>query len=285
MTPPRPGILFARAILGPCAALLVLSAGGCVRFLGRAVPQQGDTGHPDLPRADSAAPEDSARADRPVLAPDRLLPKAERRTDLPKPPDTAVPDKKLPADTGTTSYLPDALIPTGPTSAIATWTLNGTPSSPWAASGSSTYVTAGDLTMTGVTYMTFANAFVGDNWPSGAIELGKYFEFSATASGGHAIRYDTVRFSLYNNFDGMCSWELRSSVDGYAAALDGGTESNIAQPGVPITASVAIIGTRTGTVTFRFYAYNNSGTTSPLQRGFRGSAPGGIDLKIWGDVK
>jgi hypothetical protein len=188
-------------------------------------------------------------------------------------PDAAAPD----------AAPPDAT-PPPPTTTLATWLLNGTISStnPVPVSTTVANVSAGVLSQTGLTGTNFANAFVTDNWPSSALDPGKYFSFSVTAGGVASIRYDTVRFSLYNNHTGSTAWELRASHDSFATALDSGTSSSIVGSGTPITADVSAIGTVTGTVTFRFYTYNNSGSTSPLQRGFRGSAAGGIDLTVWG---
>jgi hypothetical protein len=172
-----------------------------------------------------------------------------------------------------------------PIGVIATWLPNGTIDStnPLPASSMATYVTAGSLIKANnLTAAAFANAFMGDNWPSGARDSNKYLEFSVTAAVGRSILFDSVRFSLYNNFDGNTSWELRSSVDGYATALASGTATTIYGGGVPINANVSSLGTRSGTVTFRFYTFNNSGTTSPLQRGFRGSGGGGTNLNIYG---
>jgi hypothetical protein len=59
--------------------------------------------------------------------------------------------------------------------------------------------------------------------------------------------------------------------------------------GTPIHGDVSALGLRNGTVTFRMYAYNNSGATDPLRRGLRGSSPdpnqwSWIDLKVYGGV-
>jgi hypothetical protein len=51
-----------------------------------------------------------------------------------------------------------------------------------------------------------------------------------------------------------------------------------------VSGDVSAVGTVGGTVTFRFYAYGNSGTDYPLQRGFRGSSGGGTDLKVFGVI-
>jgi len=127
----------------------------------------------------------------------------------------------------------------------------------------------------------FANAYEFDNWPSGTLNTTDYLDFSITGSN---ITYSTVVFSLYNNFDGSGNWELRSSADGFATALDSGAFSGIFFGGELITASVAGLGVRSGTVEFRLYTFNNSGTTNPLQRGIRGTGGAGLGLTVNGSA-
>jgi hypothetical protein len=133
----------------------------------------------------------------------------------------------------------------------------------------------------GLTGGAWANAYALDNWPAGALNANDYLAFSTT---GNNITYSTVIFSLYNNFDGTGNWEIRSNVDGYAAALDSGTFSGIFAGGELITADVSALGLRSGSVQFRLYTYNNSGTTSPLQRGIRGTGGGGQGLSVNGSA-
>ncbi len=127
----------------------------------------------------------------------------------------------------------------------------------------------------------FANAYEFDNWPSGALDTSDYLAFSAT---GNNISYSNVQFSLYNNFDGSGNWEIRSSVDGYTAALDSGTFSGIGFSGELITANVASLGVRSGEVQFHLYTYSNAGDTNPLQRGIRGTGGEGQGLTINGSA-
>jgi hypothetical protein len=127
----------------------------------------------------------------------------------------------------------------------------------------------------------FANAYEFDNWPSGPLNTSDYLDFSVTGTG---IIYSTVVFSLYNNFDGSGNWEIRSSVDGFASALDAGVFSGIFFSGELITANVSALGTRSGTVEFRLYTYNNAGATNPLERGIRGTGGSGQGLTVNGSV-
>ncbi|MEO8133545.1 MAG: IPTL-CTERM sorting domain-containing protein [Betaproteobacteria bacterium] len=125
----------------------------------------------------------------------------------------------------------------------------------------------------------FANAYEFDNWAAGAFDANDYLQFSVT---GNNVTYQSIAFNIYNNFDGQGSWEIRSVVDGFATALDAGTFTGIFAAGLPLTANVSAIGQQSGTVTFRLYTFNNSGTTSPLQRGIRGTAAGGTGLSVIG---
>jgi hypothetical protein len=127
----------------------------------------------------------------------------------------------------------------------------------------------------------FANAFEFDNWSSGAFDASDYLNFSVT---GNNVTYQTVAFSLYNNFDGSGNWEIRSSVDGFASALDSGSFTGIFGGGLLINANVSALGQQSGTVTFRIYTFNNSGGTNPLQRGIRGTGGGGQGLSVVGSV-
>ncbi len=125
----------------------------------------------------------------------------------------------------------------------------------------------------------FANAYEFDNWSAGALDTSDYLAFSTT---GNNVTYSTVVFSMYNNFDGSGNWEIRSSVDGYASALDAGTFSGIFLGGELITADISSLGTRSGNVQFRIYTFNNSGSTNPLERGIRGTGGGGQGLTVNG---
>jgi len=125
----------------------------------------------------------------------------------------------------------------------------------------------------------FANAYEFDNWSAGAFDANDYLQFSVT---GTNVTYQNVAFSLYNNFDGTGSWEIRSSVDNFATALDSGSFTGIFGGGLLLSANVSALGQQSGTVTFRIYTFANSGTTNPLQRGIRGTGGGGQGLSVNG---
>ena len=127
----------------------------------------------------------------------------------------------------------------------------------------------------------FANAYEFDNWSGGAFDATDYLAFSTT---GTNVTYSSVAFSLYNNYDGSGNWEIRSSVDNYAATLSSGTFSGIFFGGQLITADVSALGVQSGMTQFRIYTFNNSGATNPLQRGIRGTGGSGQGLTVNGSV-
>ncbi len=177
---------------------------------------------------------------------------------------------------------------------LAQWNLNGIIDSanPLQVSILRVGVAAGDLVHSAnLTSEEFSGAFVASDWPSGPLDPSKYFEFSITPNSGLAINYDTVEFSLYNNHEGTSDWELRSSVDGFSSALDAGSEPAIHGSGAPISADISSLGTRSGTVTFRIYTFNNTMHTTPpphndaTRRGLRGSQFSGKNLWIEGTLE
>jgi hypothetical protein len=124
----------------------------------------------------------------------------------------------------------------------------------------------------------FANAVVFQDWTTGGFDATDYMAVSIT---GTNITYQSVTFSLYNNFAGSGTWEVRSSVDGYASTLASGSFSDITFDGEVFAANVSAVGTQSGTVGFRIYTYNNGGTTQRGIRGSGGAAPG-VGLTVAG---
>lgn len=154
--------------------------------------------------------------------------------------------------------------------------LAATTTSPNVSSASTLTAGPGLTTLAGL----FSNGIVFEDWTTGGFDANDYMAVSIT---GTNVTYQSVVFSLYNNFAGSGNWEIRSSVDGYTSTLDSGSFSDITFDGEVITADASAVGTQSGTVGFRIYTYNNGGTT---QRGIRGSggvAPG-VGLTVSGTV-
>jgi hypothetical protein len=134
--------------------------------------------------------------------------------------------------------------------------------------------------------LNVAGHFLFSPWQTGAspVTIANYFEFSITADPGFQINYATVGYSLAAL--STPTWELRSSVDGYATSFGTHTVSLDAKQN-PITDNVNSLGTRTGTVTFRLYGYNYDNTPGSSDglannNGFFGPALSGRNLVING---
>lgn len=97
-------------------------------------------------------------------------------------------------------------------------------------------VTVGDLIKVGVTSSSSADNSRAKSWStgassgsdsfSGAIDLGKYFEFSLTAETGYTVDLTSITFGLGRSGTGPRQWEWRSSTDGYAATIGTYTSLN-----------------------------------------------------------
>jgi fibronectin type 3 domain-containing protein len=121
-------------------------------------------------------------------------------------------------------------------------------------------------------------SFELDGWPSGAVDLTKYVELSSLADKGSAIRYERLDFTIGNGGASSGSWQLRSSVDDYAAVLAQNTW-NSSLP-VKTQADLASLGTRAGMVTFRIYLFNTQSRQG--LKFFSTRHPG---VGIWGRVE
>lgn len=92
-----------------------------------------------------------------------------------------------------------------------------------------TGVTVGNLTKVGVATSPSTDNSRASAWPTGAtngsnvftgaLDSGKYFQFSLTADPGKTLDLTSVTFGLGRSGTGPRQWQWRSSVDGYAAAL------------------------------------------------------------------
>lgn len=177
---------------------------------------------------------------------------------------------------------------------LAVWDPSGVVDSanPVAVSSTDPDVSASDLTKSpSLLDLIVANTFMAGFWPTGPLDPDKYFEFSVTPDLGLKIVYSDVTFSLRNFagccFDGTSDWEVRSSVDGYASALDSGSIlSGLPTPGVVVVADVSSLGSVADTVTFRIYTFNNMDTTAfPDRRGITGTSLAGVGLEVNGVVE
>jgi len=118
------------------------------------------------------------------------------------------------AFTGTFSF-------TGSTGHVASLPYNG---------GAIGDAAVGALVKVGVTSSSNSGNSRASQWPTGAttgsdaftgaVDLGKYFEFTLTADPGHVLDMDSLTFGVGRSATGPRQWQWRSSVDGFAAAID-----------------------------------------------------------------
>lgn len=111
--------------------------------------------------------------------------------------------------------------------------------------------------------------FGQDGWPSGAIDLNAYLQFSVSPAIGHYLVLNTVSMIVRRSNTGSPAgagpnnWTLRSSLDGYTTDLATNSMTyNYATFTVPLPAAFQ---TLSSSVTFRLYGYNttiNSGGSS-----------------------
>lgn len=129
-------------------------------------------------------------------------------------------------------------------------------------------VTASSLTYAGTNLLNVP--ITGDygvkNWPI-AFDPTYYIQFSVTGT----ITFTSVDFSWWSSSWHVNAMQLRSSVDGYGAALATATNAQGSTGGVKNTSlNVSSLGQRTGTTTFRMYFYGSSAVTPAAY--FEGSA-------------
>jgi hypothetical protein len=131
------------------------------------------------------------------------------------------------------------------------------------------------------------NIYAAVDWPTGGLNLNKYFQFGVSANAGSSVTLDRLEFAISstNANDGSADWEIRSNVDGFGAPVAEGAVSLLAQPGTTITPSIRTVGTRSGTVTFRLYIYNLQGDDELPFVGIRGPSGGGSSLLMFGAVQ
>jgi len=108
-----------------------------------------------------------------------------------------------------------------------------------------------------------------DGWPTGAIDLNAYLQFTVSPSSGYTLVLNSVAMTLRRSNTGSPSgagpnsWSLRSSLDGYTTDLATNSMTyNYATYTVSLPAAFQNV---TGAVSFRLYGYNttiNSGGTS-----------------------
>lgn len=157
---------------------------------------------------------------------------------------------------GTTSFTTDAT-PVTPVSLLA-FDFNGTDN---VATVSSSYndpnVSASTFSRMGVNSNAGGNRFNSNNW-STTISASKYITFTFNPASGYQANLTTLSFTDQRSGSGANPYEVRSSLDNYAAPIASGTTSGGAKT-INLTGFSAI---QASGVTFRFYyAVGSAGST------------------------
>jgi hypothetical protein len=180
---------------------------------------------------------------------------------------------------------------------IAGWDIAAATGAGAAVDFTATDVTATALTAVGVTPWTFGqNGFVAAaGWAPGLVpDAARYFQWSVTAAPGSAIQFGSMALALLRGIQGANHgaelWDLRASNDGFASSVLVQTldiSSSGPDTQVVFNVDLTVLGTLTGTVTFRLFGYDY---TSPSDYSGLGNDSGwviagtGVDLGIQGSV-
>ncbi len=157
-------------------------------------------------------------------------------------------------------------------------------------------IVASSLSMNGMARYGWSESMSTFGFPSGAVDTSKNYEFTITPNSGYTITYSTLTYGIWkiNAPGAILNWELHASTDGFATSditLD--TYSLIplpvapADPGdVTVNSDISALGTQSGTVTFRFYAYDtgSGGPGGLSNRGGTSWTANGSDVLLGGSV-
>lgn len=145
---------------------------------------------------------------------------------------------------------------------LALWSFTGQPGNQ-----ASTPVTTEDSLITatgitagsGVTLSAAGNSMSASGWSTGALDTNDYFAFSITIDLGATATLDSIAFAERRSATGIRDFQIRSSLDGFAAPITG-TTTNVADDTTTrnqlftLPSSFANL---TGTVEFRIYGYTS----------------------------
>jgi autotransporter-associated beta strand protein len=108
----------------------------------------------------------------------------------------------------------------------------------------------------GVTGTAATNRYNTNNWPTGALDAAKYFEFTLTPAAGYVINFSSFIYTAQVS-SGTPTITMRSSVDGYTANIGTPTVA-----GTTISLSGAAYQSISAPITFRIYANALAATTT-----------------------
>jgi hypothetical protein len=141
---------------------------------------------------------------------------------------------------------------------LATWPLasNGTPS------GVAANLTAGNATSTGVGNISFADYISADNWSTGGLSTGKYFEITLAPTTGYNLSLTQINFQERRSGTGIRDYQVRVSTDNFSTFT---TLATVNVPDNTATRSGNLTGLSVNaasgqTLRIRFYGYNSEAT-------------------------
>jgi hypothetical protein len=150
---------------------------------------------------------------------------------------------------------------------LATWDfsgLSGESASAPASSTDSAVQAAGAITRgSGLTGASADAAISAKGWTTDSSpDAGDYYEFSVTPAAGQMLDIDTLHFSEARSGTGIATFELRSSLDGFASVIDAavGIPDNESYRNHSISLGSAFESI-SGQVYFRIYGYAAEGPT------------------------
>ena len=157
---------------------------------------------------------------------------------------------------------------TTPATPLLAFDFQGTnsPTNPVPSSFNNANVAPSSMESIGVSRTSAADRFSNTNWPiSASADPTKYVRFSFAPNAGYQATLTSLSFVTQRSSTGPTALEVRSSADGFVAALftGGPLTGTAANPATAITLSgTAFTNIPAGPgVTFRIYAYGGSATT------------------------
>jgi hypothetical protein len=109
-----------------------------------------------------------------------------------------------------------------------------------------------------------------DGWPTGAMDMNAYLEFSITPTSGHTLTLASLTMQIRRSTTGSANagpnnWTLRSNLDGYTSNIASGVLTPNSTPATTFILGVAFMNVPTKIV-FRLYGYNATVSTGGLNR-------------------
>ncbi|WP_338760546.1 hypothetical protein WAF17_13810 [Bernardetia sp. ABR2-2B] len=117
----------------------------------------------------------------------------------------------------------------------------------------------------GITATAALNTISSDDWATGAVDLNDYYELTLIPLGGFKLDLDNINFRERRSGTGIRDFEIRTSLDGYAASYFAtNVPDNTSQRNHTFTFPAAFSNV-TSSITIRIYGYNAEGTGGTWQ--------------------